>query len=70
MGLALWGFILDLGEGVGLTAILTVGDGFAPIFEGGGGGAGRFFLLFVENELILLLVDNDGEGGERRVTFE
>ena len=62
--------ILDLGDGVGLTAVLAIGDGFAPTFEGGGGGAGRFFLLLVENELILLVVDNDGDGGERRVTFE
>ena len=70
VGLESFGLILVLGDGIGLTAVLTVGEGFVPVFEGGGGGAGRFFLLLAENELILLLVDNAGDGGERRVTFE
>jgi len=41
-----------------------------PLFEGGGGGAGLFFRLYADIELILLLVDNAGDGGERKVTFE
>ena len=41
VGLESFGLILVLGDGIGLTAVLTVGEGFVPMFEGGGGGAGR-----------------------------
>ena len=70
VGLLLLGFIVSLGDATGLMDVLTVGEGFDPIFDGGGGGAGLFFLLFGAYELHLLPVDNAGEGGERKVTFE
>ena len=70
VGLALFGFIVSPGESFRLVDVLAIGDGFNATFDEGGGGAGRFFLLFVVYELLLLAVDNAGEGGDRKVTFE